>query len=92
MHHVVPELHVLEHLGDREGGRPRQPGGREQRDQQRGAPCAFEAALDLHDLADVGGVAFTEVGQDLVTDRVELAADGVEVFGSEVFEVRGAHG
>ena len=86
VHHVVPELHVLQDLGDRERGRAREPGGREQRDQQRGASCAFEAALDLHDLADVGGVALAEVGHELVADGVEFAADVVEVFGSQVFE------
>ena len=55
-------------------------------------PAALQAALDLHDLADVGGVALAEVGHDLVADGVELAADVVEVFGSQVFEERGAHG
>jgi hypothetical protein len=86
VHHVVPELHVLEDLRDRERGRAGKPGWWKQRDQQRRAPGAFEAALHLHDPADVGGVALAEVGHELVANRVELAADVIEVFGSQVFE------
>src|SRR4051794_41975457 len=86
------EFHVLEDLGHRERRRSGQPRRWEQRHQQGGAPTTLKAALDAQDLADVSRVAFAAVGQDLVADRVQLAADVIEVVGCEVLEKCGAHG
>ena len=41
----------------------------------------FEPALTVDDLADVGGVALTAAGDDLLADGVELAAEVLDVRG-----------
>ena len=74
VHDVVADLHVLDDLGDRQPDGADQPGRREQGEQQHGAAAELELALDVDDLADVGGVALAAAVDDLLADGVELAA------------------
>ncbi len=62
---------------------PIQAGGRKPSEQQAAAGD-LQAALDADESVDVVDVALTEVCDDARADRVELAAEGLELLGCEI--------
>src|SRR6478752_5210728 len=84
VHDVVPDLHVLDDLGDREAGRADDPGGREHRHEQEGSAAELQLALGGDDLADVGRVVGSAGVDDGLPDGVELDTDLLDVLGGEV--------
>jgi hypothetical protein len=83
---VVPDLHVLEDLGDRQADRPDDPRGREARGEQDGAAAQLDLAVDVDDLADVAGVVLAAGVDHTLADVVELLADELDVLGGEVLD------
>jgi len=81
---VVPDLHVLEDLRDREHGDAGHPGGGQAGEDESGAAAELEAALGADDAADIGRVLGAAVGDDGVTDGVELTAELGDVGVSQV--------
>jgi hypothetical protein len=53
-------------------------------DQERNPAEHGEAALHRDHAFDVAAVAFAELGEDAVADRVELAAELLQALGAEV--------
>ena len=62
-----------------ERGDAGQPERRQDAEEQRRAAADLEAALRLDDLVDVVAVVLAEVGDDALPDRVELAAEFVDL-------------
>jgi hypothetical protein len=79
VHDVVADLHVVEDLGDREGGGAGDPGGREYPGPEQAAAGDLEPALGPDHAADVVGVPLAAVGQHALADRVELLAEALEL-------------
>jgi len=79
VHDVVPDLHVLEDLRDGQARRADDPRTGVQREQQDDSGGRLEGALDADDPADVGRVVGTARGEDLLAQRVELAAQLVDL-------------
>ena len=84
VHDVVADLHVLQDLGRRQGGGAGGPSGRLSAASSSARADHREAAVHLDHALDVAAVAFAEVGVDLVVDRVELAAELLDLLGREV--------
>ncbi len=82
VHDVVPDLHVLDDLGDREAGGAGDPGRREHRDEQDGTAAELELALHVDDLADVGRVVGSAGVDHRLADRVELDTELLDVLGA----------
>ncbi len=89
VHHVVADLHVVEDLRDREAGDAAEPEGRQEAGHEHRAARDLEPALGPDHVADVGDVALAAVGEHALADRVELAAELVELLGREVGEGAG---
>ncbi len=83
VHHVVADLHVLEDLGHRQGGRAGDPARPVARSEQQRAAEQRQAPLERDDRADVGGVALAEAGEHLVVDRLELLAELLDLLRGE---------
>ncbi|MDA0136615.1 hypothetical protein OJ962_03840 [Solirubrobacter sp. CPCC 204708] len=79
MHHVVADLHVLEDLGHRERRRAQDPRGLVARAEQEHATEDGQLAVDSDQARDIAPVAFAELGEDLVVDRVEFARELVDL-------------
>ena len=75
VHHVVADLHVLEDLGQRQRRRAGDPGRPVARGEQQHPAEHDQPAVHLDHARDVAAVAIAELGEDLVVDRVELAAE-----------------
>jgi len=75
MHHVVADLHVLENLGHGKRSRPQQPEGAPIGAQEHHARAEHELAMQADHGADVARIPIAEIGEDLVVDGVEFAAD-----------------
>ncbi len=78
----MPDLHVLEDLGDAECGRPEHPGrripGRHQHDpRQRSKP-----AVELNQVADIVRVGVAQARANLIVDRLKFAPDLLELLGA----------
>ena len=81
VHDVVPDLHVVEDLRQRQhrgAGDPRRRGKK-----SSARPADLERSLRLDDVADLGGVALAEVGDHAFLERVEFAAERVGLFGGK---------
>src|SRR4051794_2696546 len=79
MQDVVADLHVVKDLGGAEAGgaeQPRRPVAAGEQGQPAGQ---LELALGVDDPTDVRGVARASALEDLLTDRVELAADRLDI-------------
>jgi hypothetical protein len=83
---VVPDLHVLEDLRCRVGRGAGDPGWAETGSEQRHPRQHREPAMHLDHAGDVAAVAVSEVPVDLVVDRVELAAELLDLLGAEARE------
>ena len=81
--HVVANLHVLQDLGGGEQGGPQEPCRRQDAGEEQRAATDLQAALGANHAADVARIAFAAVGDHLVADRVELAADRVDLVGGQ---------
>ena len=86
VHHVVADLHVLEDLRHRQRGRAAEPQRPVARADQHRAGGQHQLTVQLDRGADVARVAVAELGVDLVVDRVELAAELLELLGGEAGE------
>src|ERR1700684_1176783 len=83
VHHVVPDLHVVEDLRQGQGDGAADPRGRQEAEEQQPAACALQSALGADDLVDVVGVALAEVRDDAGADRVELLPERLELLRRE---------
>jgi hypothetical protein len=83
VHDVVADLHVLEDLGHGEQRGAGKPGGPAARGEQQDAPEHHEPAVHLDHAYDVAPVAVAELGEDLVVDGVELAAELLDLLLAE---------
>jgi hypothetical protein len=83
VHDVVADLHVLEDLGHGEQGGAGEPGRPVARAEQQHAPEHHEPAVHLDHAHDVAPVAVAELGEDLVVDGVELAAELLDLLVAE---------
>ncbi len=83
VHHVVADLHVVEDLGEREGGRAGDPGRREDTGPEQAATGDLEPALGADHLANVVGVVLAAIGEDALADRVELLAEALDLLRRE---------
>jgi hypothetical protein len=83
VHHVVADLHVVEDLGEREGGRAGNPGRREDARPEQAAPGDLEPALGADHLADVVGVVLAAIGEDTLADRVEFLSETLDLLRGE---------
>ncbi len=88
--HVVADLHVLEDLrgGERRGAR--EPGRRQDRDEQQCPSAGFQAPLHRDHLPDVPRVVLAAGGQHLVADLVQFTAELVDVAHGQLFGGRHA--
>src|SRR5262249_12545970 len=77
VHDVVADLHVLEDLGDRERAGAEHEGHGIDAEGEQEPAGGLGAVRGADDPADVIGVALAEIGDDLLAERVELAAKGV---------------
>jgi len=78
VHDVVADLHVLEHLGQRQqrgagDSRRGEPGTEEKR-----PPSELKLALSRDDAGDVRAVAVAQVGAHGIANAVKLAGKGTE--------------
>jgi hypothetical protein len=83
---VVPDLHVLEDLGDRQPRGPEHPGRRVARGHQHDPRERGQAPVELDQRADVDRVTLAEVRADLVVDGLEGLADLVDLLRGEAVE------
>ena len=85
VHDVVADLHVLEDLGDRRGRRCRRarPAGRCENSSTARLPSSSLRCV-VDDLADVRRVVGAAGVDDVLADRVELAAELLDVLGGQV--------
>ena len=81
---VVADLHVLEDLRHRERRRAGDLGGAVAGAEQQHAADHREAPLHRDHALDVAAIALAEVGVDPVADRIELAAELLELLRREV--------
>ena len=79
VHHVVADLHVVEDLRQRQRRDACEPSRRQRAGEQQPAAGDLETALRLDDPSDVGGVALAEVGDDPVSQLVQLAAERLDL-------------
>ena len=84
VHDVVPDLHVLEDLRDREADGAEHPQRRQRGAEQHGARAQLELALHVDDATDVRRVLLAPGVDDVLADRVELDADLLDVGLGEV--------
>ncbi len=75
VHDVVPELHVLDHLRERERDGARRERRPVARAEQQRAAGELQRALRLDDASHVRRVARAEVRADLRVERVELGCE-----------------
>ena len=81
---VVPDLHVVEHLGDREARGAEHPGGLVPAREQERAAAHLELALHVDDASDVRRVPCAAIVEDRLPDGVELATDRLDVGSRQV--------
>ena len=81
---VVPDLHVVEDLGDAQAGGAGDPGDRVATEEQHRPRTHLEVALGRDHPADVAGVGLAEVVHHRGADLVELAPDLLDVCGGQV--------
>jgi hypothetical protein len=75
----VADLHVVQNLREREGGRAADPCGRQEAGEQEAAARDLKAALDADETVDVVDVALAEVRDDAGAYCVEFLAKGLEL-------------
>ena len=86
----MADLHVVEDLRQRQRGHAAQP-RREEAGEQEPASGDLEPPLGFDHRPDVLGVAFAELGTCAVAQLVELAPEGVDLLGGQLWTF-GGHG
>src|SRR4029077_385868 len=81
---VVPDLHVLQDLGDAQAGGADDPRGREDAGEEDDAAGELQRAAGLDPPADVARVGLAAGVDDGLADRVELDGDRLEVVVGQV--------
>ena len=82
VHDVVPDLHVVDDLGNTEPNRTGDPYGWQPGKHQRSAGAHLEATLTSNDGSDVRSVILAELVDHRLTDRVEFGGEcGVVKYG-----------
>ena len=92
VHDVVADLHVLQDLAQRQQRGAGDPRGFVARGDQQQAAEHDEPAVHLDHARDVAPVAIAEVLEDLVVDRVQFAAERIELLRAQPGEWAVGHG
>ncbi len=79
VHHVVADFHILDDLGKPQGGGGGHEHWRNEAEWHHHPPCHFQAPVQADNLADVAGIPFAEIGEDLITNGVQVFFQFVEL-------------
>ncbi len=82
----MSDLHVLEDLGQPEGGGAQHPGEAPPGRDHLETADQGQATLQRDDRADVLGVTLAERGLDLLVEFVELAPECLDLLGRETMQ------
>ena len=83
VHHVMPQLHVLDDLAQAQQQRAQQPGRREPAGQQKQATTPATGPHHGPHAADITGIGLAQISQGTLAQGIQFGAEGVDLLAAQ---------